>query len=163
MKHAACVVLASAGLFGELLIRFEYLTHTGRADRMAIRNQTTARVHRNLERKLAGLLIPNLRQGGCAAFHKLDAFARLGESENFASDNFCNRKAIVHFGALHIARLQVCHRKCLFCRFTCGRERGRVFFIKREIIGGVTVAEQTGRLALIGADFVHIFFRNEND
>src|SRR5207248_1857060 len=81
-KFSRVFDLASAGLFGEMLIRFEYLTHTGRADRMAIRNQTTARAHRNLE---------------------------------------------------------------------------------REIIGGVTVAEQTGRLALIGADFVHIFFRNEND
>ena len=60
--------LASAGLFGELLIGVENLAHPGRADRMAVGDQTAAGVYRNFEWKFAALLITNLRQRSSRRF-----------------------------------------------------------------------------------------------
>src|ERR687891_430485 len=61
--------LARASLFGELLIRLEYLAHTGRSNWMTIGNQSTTCVNRNFKRKFAGFFTAHLRQCGRATFH----------------------------------------------------------------------------------------------
>ena len=91
--------LAGARLFGELLVSLDYLADTGRADRMTITDQSTACVDRNFKRKFAGCFAAHLGQCGRATFHEFDTFARLGKSEDFISNDFANREAIVHFGA----------------------------------------------------------------
>src|ERR1041385_7997872 len=102
--------LASACLFGELLIGFEDLANTSCSYGMAVADQAATCVHSNLERRF-GLFRTDLRQRRCAAFHELDPFARLGEPENFVRDDFSNGKAIMHLCALQIARRQICHAK----------------------------------------------------
>jgi len=80
------------------LVGFEHLANAGRADRMTVTDQTAACVHWNLD----GALDFSGRTCGSvvrAALHKLDAFPRLGEAENFVGDNFCDGKTIVNVGA----------------------------------------------------------------
>src|SRR5207244_5882075 len=74
-----------------------------------------------------------------------------------------NRKTIVHLGALQIARGQVCHAKSVLSCSARDRKRWRIFFVERQVIGGMSVAEQSGGLAPIATDLVQIFSRNEND
>ena len=108
--------LASTGLFRKLLIGLEDLAHAGRSDRMTVGDQAAARVHWNLERPIE-FFRPHLRQRCRATFHKLDAFARLGESENFVGHNFRNGKTIMHLGALQVARRQIGHAESFLGRF----------------------------------------------
>src|ERR1700732_3462148 len=79
--------LTRARLSGELLISIKHLPHAGRTDWMTIADQTTSRVHRNLERKFAALLISHLRKRSRATLRELRAFALLGQSQNFVGDN----------------------------------------------------------------------------
>src|SRR5262249_53271781 len=98
-----------------------------------------------------------------SAFHKVDAFSGFGESENFVSNYFSDGKAIVHLGALQIPRRQIRHTESFLSCFARDRKRRRVLFIERQIIGGVTVAKQSGSLVPVAADFVQIFSGNENN
>src|ERR1051326_4585617 len=80
--------LPLAGLFAQMLISFDHLANAGRAHRMAVADQSTARIHRNLERELPfHSFIPHLGQGSRAALRELSAFSRLGQPENFVNDN----------------------------------------------------------------------------
>src|SRR5882724_7834043 len=154
--------LACAGLSGELLICFVNLANPSRAYRVTVANESAPRVHRNFEWR-PGFLGTYLRQCRSATFHKVHAFPWLGEAENFISDDFGNGKTIVDLGALQIARGQVCHAKSFLSRFARDRKRWRIFLIERQIIGGMTVAKQSGGLAPITADLVQILSRNENN
>src|SRR5947209_3027164 len=154
--------LASAGLLAELLIGFEDLANAGRAHGMTVANQTAASVHRNLEWRLR-FFRAHLWQRRRATLHKFDAFARLGEPENFVSDNFSNGKAIVHLGALQIVRRKVCHAKGFLRRLSCGRERWSIFLVERQIISRVTVPEQSSSAISIAANLVQILSRNQNN
>src|SRR5215475_274519 len=118
-KSFRALDLLRASLFRELLICFKNLANAGRSDRVTIGNQAPARVHWNLKRRFE-FFRAHVRQCCRSAFHKLDAFARLGESENFVGHNFSNGKAIVHLGALQIARRQIRHPKSFLGRFPCG-------------------------------------------
>src|SRR5437762_12077319 len=103
-EESFCVLdLASTALLRELLIRFEDLANTCRPDRVTVSDYTAACVHRNLERSFE-FFGAHLRQRRGSAFHKLDTLAGFGESENFVGNNFSNGKAIVHLGALQVAR-----------------------------------------------------------
>ena len=104
-------------MFGELLIGVENLPHACRTNRMAVGDQTSARVDWNFERKFAALFIAHLRQGGRAALDQIDALPRLGQPKDFVSDNLGNRETIVYLSALNILGLQVRHRKCLLGSF----------------------------------------------
>src|SRR5436190_966220 len=90
-KSLCFLDLTRASLFGQLLIGFKHLTNSGRPDRMTVADQAAACVHRNLDWRF-GFLRTHLRKRGRAAFYELDAFARLGEAENFVRDNFCDGK-----------------------------------------------------------------------
>src|SRR5438552_2561808 len=116
--------LSRAGLFCELLIRFENLANTSRTYRMAVPNQAATCVHWNLEWRY-GFFGTHQRQRCRAAFYKLHAFARLGEPENFVGDNFSDGKAIMHLGPLQIAWSQVCHAESFLRCFPRDRKRWR--------------------------------------
>src|SRR5437773_667485 len=107
---------------------------------MTVTDQTAARVHWNLERRF-GFFSTHLRKRRRAALHKLDAFTRLGETENFVGNNFCDRKTIVNVGAVKIARRQVCHSESFLRGFARDGKRWRIFFVEREIISRMTVAK----------------------
>src|SRR5206468_2639580 len=154
--------LACAGLSGDLLIRFVNLANASCSYRMTVADEAASGVHRNFEWRL-GFFGTYLRQRRSTAFHKLHAFPWLGEAENFVCDDFGNGKTIVHLGALQIARGQVCHAKSFLSCFARDRKRWRIFFVERQIIGRVTVAEQSGDLAPIATDLVQILSRNENN
>src|SRR5256885_8403456 len=114
---------------------------------MTIADQTTTGVDRNLPTNLpADVFATHLRKRGRASLSQLRAFARLGEAENFVSDDLSDRETIVDFRALHIARFQIRHGKGLLRRFARSGEGGCVFLLEREIIGRVTKTEQMGRL-----------------
>src|ERR1700757_3883783 len=74
--------LTSAGLPAELLIRFEHLANTGRAYRVTVADQAAPGIDRNFESRF-GFFRAHLWQRRRATVHKFDAFARLGEPENF--------------------------------------------------------------------------------
>src|SRR5262249_33702722 len=122
--------LPRASLFSQLLIGFEHLANSRRADRMTVADQTATSVHWNLERSFE-LLRTHLRQRCRPAFHKLDTLARLGESENFIGNDFCNRKTIVNIGAVEIARLQVRHLKSFLGSFARYRKRWGILLVER--------------------------------
>ena len=95
--------LPRAGLFRELLVCLENLANTSRTHRVTVGDQAAPRVHRNLERPFE-FFRAHLRQCCRSAFHQLHTLAGFGESENFVGNNFSNGKAIVHLGALQVAR-----------------------------------------------------------
>src|SRR5438270_597521 len=95
--------LPRAGLFRKLLVCLENLATTSRTHRVTVGDQAAPRVHRNLERPFE-FFRAHLRQCCRSAFHQLHTLAGFGESENFVGNNFSNGKAIVHLGALQVAR-----------------------------------------------------------
>src|SRR5450432_1687873 len=129
---------------------------------MSVADQTTAGVDRNFEIDFpANMLAAHLRQRRRAAYCQLSAFSALGEAEDFVSDNLSNRETVVHFRALHVARLPVCHRERIRRGFARRRECRSVFLCEREIISRVTKAEQARGLRFVAADPFQVFLRTE--
>src|SRR5438094_1964357 len=89
--------------------------------------------------------------------------AGCGDTENFVGNNLSNGKAIVHLGALQVARREISHAESFLGRFTRDRKRWRILFVQRQIIGGMTVTEQSGGFAPVAAVLVKIPSGNENN
>src|SRR5207248_6736868 len=136
--------LPRVSLFGELLIGLVDLAHASCSNRMAIANQTAARIDRNLPADLTfDVFASDLRERSRSAFRQLGTFPLFRQAKNFVSDDFSNRETIVHFRALNVARLELRHRESFLGGFTCSRKCRGIFLLQREIIGGVTKTEQT--------------------
>src|SRR5881628_1674124 len=72
--------LSVAGAVSQMQVRLDDLAHAGRADGMAVADETAAGID---ERRAAFL-------------QKLRALTGLGEAEQFVRDDFRNRKAVMH-------------------------------------------------------------------
>ena len=129
---------------------------------MTVADQAAAGVHRNLDWRF-GFFRTHLRQRGRAAFYELDAFARLGEPENFVRDNFCDGKTIVDVRTMEVARREVRHSESFLRGFARGRKRRRVLFVERQIIGGMAIAKQPDGFVFVAADLIQILFGNEHN
>src|SRR6266404_1530552 len=122
--------LPRARLFSQLLVGLVNLAHTGRSHGMAVANQATTGVDRNLPTDFAAdMFAPNLRKRSRPAFRQLSAFPFFRQAKNFVSDDFSNRETIVHFRALDVARLELRHRESILGRLTGGREGGGILLL----------------------------------
>ena len=64
----------------------------------------------------------------------------------------------MHFRAIHVARFQVRHAERFFRRLARDRKCRRILFIQRQIIGGMTEAEQTRGVFFLSRPIFSIYF-----
>src|ERR1043166_4625970 len=119
--------LAFASALRQMQVRFHDLPHTGRADRMAVADESAA----------------GIDEGRRTAFKQFRAFASLGETEEFVGDDLRDRKTIVYIRAVDVAGRQVRHLVGLLGGPVGDGERRRIFPVERQVVRGVTVTEQT--------------------
>src|ERR1051325_414024 len=118
-EEAVCILdLTIAGGVRELTIGFPDLADSCRADRMAVSDQTAARVDgdRTLET-------------GRAFFNQHSATTGFRKAKNFVLDDLADGKTIMHFRGTDVRGSQARHLIGLFARFARHSKSGHVFLI----------------------------------